>query len=124
MMAEMKPIPKPATNRPATNCSDQRSTSRREQACTHHTHVSRGDLKDTAEGKDETSSDDGHTTTEEVGDITCHESAKECTGRKDGGHEGLLPSWDGEGCFLGSVVWITRVGRRKTGPLGDEVWHG
>lgn len=67
-----------------------------ETASNHDVETSGSNLKDTANGEDGAAENDGHATTDEVGEVTSDDGTKESTGRQDGGGKGLLPRWDTE----------------------------
>ena len=78
-------------------------------------------LKDDTNDEDEASRNDGSSSTEPISEIACDESTEECTGRENGGDEGLLPIRKGEGVLL----CRGRVRRevRETFIEVDEVGH-
>ena len=88
----------------------------------HHEAQSVGrDLEDDTDDEHKAPEDDGGPAAKEVGQITRYDGAKECTGRQDGGDQGLIgrgqrEGGHGGGGCIGRGIW-------DAGDQTDEVGH-
>lgn len=86
----------------------------------HQSQTRRGSLTNATHAENATSSNDGPSSANTVGDITCNDGSEKGSARQDSGQEGLLPARKNKCSYGSSVVWIW-VG--KTGVLADVVFH-
>ncbi len=89
----------------------------------HQSEPSGCSLQNTADGEDEAAHDDGHATTDKVGNITSNDGSKEGTGRQNGGGQRLVAGGQMEGLLVGIVVGHLGVGVGETGVLANKVRH-